>query len=84
MAQCNIETKLKELASLLDGCKTTLSEIEKGDDQQRAIRICRAKLQSACRCVEVIRKNFDYLLYEQNISKEMDDSDFLLEVKDMN
>ena len=37
MAQCNIETKLKELASLLNGCKTSLSEIEKGDDQQRAI-----------------------------------------------
>ena len=62
----------------------SLSVIEKGDDQQRAIRICRAKLQSACSRLDVIRKSFDDLLYEQNISKDMDDSDFFLEVKDIN
>ena len=83
MAQCSIGTKLKELASWLDGFKTSLSEIEKGDNQQRAIRICRAKLQSACSRLEVIRNNFDDLHYQQNISKDMDDSDFLLEVKDI-
>ena len=70
MAQCNIETKLKELASLLDGCKTSLSEIEKGDNQQRAIRICRVKLQSACSRLVEVTKNLDDLFYAINISKD--------------
>ena len=85
MAQYNIEKKLKELSSFLGGCKTSLSEIEKGDtNQERYIRICRAKLQSACSCLEALTKNLEEFFCELELRKYMDDSDFLLEVEDIN